>query len=147
MKAEGFVPDLDPEVDMDTLFVSMTPKKMADTNPFDGDCYTTSLDRQVNVAQLGDEISEAVGFNVQLSVVNPCPGTPISEDNPATMYIHPPVDGRVVRGKIRSHQIDDLYGLSEDQRARLTLTDKLRRGESLTEKEQATALRLALTQT
>lgn len=145
-ESEGFEPTLDPSVDLETLHVMMTPAKLADTNPFGGaDVYVTELDREVNTAQLADEIGESAGFEVQLSVVNRRPGTPIGEDNPAKIYVHPPVDGRVVRGKIKSHQIDDLYGLTSDQRDRIVLVGKLRRHEELTPDETARVLRLALT--
>lgn len=133
-------------VDMETLHVVMTPEKLADTNPFGGaGVYVTEVTREVGTQQLADEIGEAAGFDVQLSVVNRRPGTPISEDNPAKVYVHPPVDGRMVRGKIKSHQIDDMYGLTSDQRDRIVLVGKLRRGEDLSKKELARALSLALT--
>lgn len=141
-----FESELDPEVDLETLHVVMTPAKLADTNPFAGqEVYVTEVSQEINAAQLTDEIGKAAGFDVQLSVINRRPGTPIGEDNPAKVYIHPPVDGRTVHAKIRAHQIDDLYGLTQDQKDRIVLVGKLRRGEDLTQDEMTRALRLALT--
>lgn len=128
------------------MYAVMTPQKMADTNPFDGDCYSTTVNKEVNVSQLADEIAASVGFDVQISFVNSQPDIPVGPDNPAKMYVHPQVDGRVVRGKIRAHQINDDYGFTEDQLRRRELMRKIRLGEELTDAEMREGMRLALTQ-
>lgn len=145
MKAEGFDPQLDADVDDESIYVMMTPARLADSNPFgDVECCSVTLTREVNVTQLSDEIRAMAGYEVQLSVIKPQPGTKINGDHPAKLYVHPMVEESVIQKSVADHVPDDLYSLTPDQRMRAELLGKLKRGEELSVTELTQALQLAL---
>lgn len=76
----------------------------------------------VDVARLQIEIAEAVGHDVGVIVLHTDLTEPISEKNPATVYVsaEKDFDGRKVRGAITSHdgsKVDPGQALVDDLRA------------------------------
>lgn len=111
-----------------------------DPEPIDpfGDSKTFQVTKPVNLCQLLDEINAALDFRVQMIMSGP---SEPSEDDPATLYVSPgQVDGRTVQGKIKGHDPDPYYGMSEQEIAELKIVAKIRAGEVLTPEELTTAL-------
>lgn len=76
------------------------------------DALTTSLTKEVNVVQLTDEISAAVGQSVQLAIVRDDFTMPISVGNPAVVWIIPDtVNLTTVNNTITAHVINPNYGI------------------------------------
>lgn len=118
------------EVLDDPTFRSVTPEEVKATDPF-GDSKTFEVDKEINVAQLQAEIEEASGATLQFSFAR------IPGETSGTLYISPgkDIDGRKVVGKIKSHTPDPLFGLTEEQRLRAEVAEKVRRGKVLTPEE------------
>lgn len=120
-------------------------KELAIVPPYgEEDCYSTTITKDVDPSQLADEITAQVGHTVQVVVIRPVPEDPIDEEHPAYLYVHPPVDGRTVRAKVRNHVIDPDYGFTPEQLERRELIGKLGRKEPLTPEETARALLFSL---
>jgi hypothetical protein len=133
-------PDQLPQVVDGVEFEPVPLAEVAETDPF-GDGKRITVDRPVNVTQLMDEISEATGVQVSISLIWP------EGAEKGTLFVSPgsAVDGRTVAGKIRTHEPDDLYGLSETDRALAEVMNKVRSKRPLTDSERDLAL-LALSQ-
>lgn len=112
-------------------------------DPF-GDSKTFDVTRtDLNIPQLQDEIGAAAGYTVQLMLV--MPGGDVTEDNPATLYVSPGrIDGRTVQGKIKGHDPDPYYGMTEEQKERALIVEKIRSGEVLSPQEMTIALQSML---
>lgn len=112
-------------------------------DPF-GDSKTFAVTRtDLNLPQLQDEIGAAAGYNVQLMLLMPTGD--VTEDNPATLYVSPGrIDGRTVQGKLKGHDPDPYYGMTEEQKERALIVEKIRRGEVLTPEEMTLALQSML---
>ena len=129
----------------EALFTTVRPEALALANPFgDAECVRVDLLRPVNVSQLADEITAEIGQGVQISMVNARPGTPVSADNPAGLFIRPVIDEDVLTEVITKHRPDDAYGLGIRHKERLDLVEKLESGEDLTKEELIRALKIAL---
>jgi hypothetical protein len=115
-------------------FTPLTQTEIAQEDPF-GDSKQLSVDKPINVTQLQDELSEVTGMTVSLSLIWP-------EGEPkGVLHVSPGgVDGRTVVGKLRSHEPDPLYGLTEAERAQAEIMGKVRRGERLEPEEMTLAL-------
>jgi hypothetical protein len=124
-----------PQVVDGVEFTPVTQAEVAELDPF-GDGKRITVDRPVNVSQLMDEIREATGVQVSISMIWP------EGAEKGTLFVSPgdAVDGRTVAGKIRTHEPDDLYGLSETDRALAEVMNKVRSGKSLTDAERDMAL-------
>lgn len=111
-----------------------------DTEPVDpfGDSKTFQVTKPVNLCQLLDEINAALDFTVQVIMTGP--SVP-SEDNPGTLYVSPgTIDGRTIAGKIKGHDPDPYYGMTEAQVTELKIVEKIHNGEVLTPEELTIAL-------
>lgn len=128
----------------DPDFTVHTAEEISMVPPFgQEDCYSTTITKDVDPSQLADEIAAQVGHTVQVTVFRPL-DVPVSEEDPARLYVHPPVDGRTVRAKVRSHQIDPDYGFTPEQLERRELRAKIARKEPLNPEELMRALHLSL---
>lgn len=119
------------EIISDPSIRSTTPEEIRATDPFAGTSKRFETDREINLAQLQFEIEEATGFTVQIQM-----HPPLAEEN-AIIWVSPgkDIDGRKVVGKIKSHVPDPLFGLSDEQKVRVKIGDKLRAGKVLTNEE------------
>jgi hypothetical protein len=124
------------EVLSDPLAASVSPEEIVSTDPF-GNSKSFAVDKEINVAQLQEEIEQASGATVALSL-HRIPG-----QTAGTLYLSPgeAVDGRTVVGKIKSHVPDPLFGLTEEQRLQAEVMAKVRRGKPLDPEELTVALR------
>lgn len=119
-------------------FTVASPERLAMSNPFDDmACVSVDLGKEINVTQLADEIGARAGYPVMLAMI-------ISETAQPRLYVRPVVDEETITQAINDHEIDDMYGLSDERRERNTLIRKLSSGEGLTTEEMLYALRLAL---
>lgn len=126
-------------------FIAHTSSEIAMLPPYgEEDCYSTTITKDVDPSQLADELASQLGYAVQVVVIRPLPEEPIDEEHPANLYVHPPVDGRTVRAKIRSHVIDPDYGFTPEQLELRELRAKLARKEVLTQEELMRALHFSL---
>lgn len=132
------------EMSEEGFFVPVPAESLTALNPFgDQSCVYVDTSREINVAQLTDEIGELVGFEVQLIVINPRPGTPVSRENLARLYVCPEVESEVIAKAVSLHKINETYGLTRDRVLRQELIEKLRE-DDLTPGEMREALRLVL---
>jgi hypothetical protein len=124
-----------PQTVGDIEFVQVVQEDLVDLDPY-GDSKKVAVDKPVNVMQLQDEITEATGVNVSLSLIWP------EGADKGTLFVSPggALDGRTLAGKIRSHSPDELYGLTEADRAQAQVMDKVRSGKTLTDAERDMAL-------
>jgi hypothetical protein len=119
----------------DAVVVSVTPQDAAATDPF-GNSKQFHVEKVVNLAQLQSEIEEATGATLAISLQR-VPG-----EEKGILFISPgeAVDGRTVNGKIKSHDPDPLFGMTDDQKMTAQVMEKIRAGESLSPKELTLAL-------
>jgi hypothetical protein len=119
----------------DAVVVSVTPQDAATTDPF-GNSKQFHVEKAVNLAQLQSEIEEATGATLAISLQR-VPG-----EEKGILFISPgeAVDGRTVNGKIKSHDPDPLFGMTDDQKMTVQVMEKIRAGESLSPKELTLAL-------
>jgi hypothetical protein len=123
-----------PQVVQGVEFVPPTPEEIAQEDPF-GDSKQFSVNKLVNVMQLQDELSEATGMTISLSLIWP------QGASEGVLHVSPgAVDGRTVVGKIRAHESDPLYGLTEVERVRAKVMEKVRGGQKLDPEEMTLAL-------
>lgn len=132
------MPDLTPgaevpvhELVAEPTYRTVTPEEAKATDPFGGESKTFEVDKEVNLAQLQYEIEEASGTTLQFSL-HRIPG-----EVGATLFVAPgkDIDGRKVVGKIKSHVPDPLFGLTDEQRMRAQVAEKVRAGKVLTPEE------------
>jgi hypothetical protein len=119
----------------DAVVVSVTPHEAAATDPF-GNSKQFHVDKEVNLAQLQSEIEEATGATLAVSLQR-VPG-----EDKGILFLSPgeAVDGRTVNGKIKSHDPDPLFGMTDTQKLTATVMQKVRDGQSLSPEELTTAL-------
>jgi hypothetical protein len=116
---------------------SVAPEER-NSDPF-GDSMTFEVTSEIDTYQLEQEISERVGKQVHVALEVPL-GQIASKEHPATLYVSPgTVDGRTVRGAIVSH-----VPAQSDQSEREVLVKKLTSGETLTQDDITSALKLLL---
>lgn len=115
----------------DPTYRTVTPEEIKATDPFDGNSKSFEVDKEINLAQLQHEIEDASGTTLQFSL-HRIPG-----ETGGTLYIAPgkDIDGRKVVGKIKSHTPDPLFGLTDEQRMRAQVAEKVRSGKVLTPEE------------
>lgn len=141
------MPEISPLPPEGASFVAV-PEMLAMANPFgQQDCVSMDLVREVNLSQLADEIGAAAGVQVQLTVANPEPGKHhLNRTLPNRLHVLPPIPEQVLREVISAHEPDADYGLTEEQRERFALLEKLRQDKKLTSAEMAQALIVALSE-
>lgn len=100
---------------------------------FGGEAKSLVVTKDVQVHQLMAEIDERLGDRKKYHVVGHLEDDdrPVSEKNPLTLYVHGGADLRTVRGAVESHERDDHYGLSDEERRINELKDRLRSGDDL----------------
>lgn len=90
------------------------------------DAVTVNLTKEVNVVQLTDEISAAVGQTVQLAIVRDDFTMPISVSNPAVVWIKPDtVNLTTVNNAITAHVANPNYGVPGTVTAFNAVTQKV----------------------
>lgn len=121
----------------------LVPPDQGPPPPFD-DMVSFKLIKPINLAQLRDEIREAVRDNFEMAQVGPDESGPISESNPASLAVTP---SRVPRGKVQKvidgHQPSEGYNLPEGERQFAAVVEKVSqdRKAELSPEEMQVALR------
>lgn len=113
---------------------------------FDGEAKSLSVTKDVNVMQLIDEVDDRLGDPQRYQVVGQIEDetAEVSKANPLTLFVHGDADMRTVRGAVESHEKDENYGLSADDRKINELKKKLRSGKDLPAEELNILLRAML---
>lgn len=132
------------DVNDEPTFSEVPEAVLRAANPFPADSTVVSVGRAVQPSQLADEIEAEVGYGVQLMAISLQPGTEVTPEAPGRLYVTPPVPEDALRRVIERHEIDELYGFSEEEREKYELLRKLHRGEDLTPEELRRALMHAL---
>lgn len=126
-----------------TVVVPQATTPTTTTEPYPNALKLT-VTKPVNVVQLTDEISAAVGKSVQVAVGGSQAGAPISSDNPATVYIIPnTVNAGLAQQALTNHVADPNYGTPAHIREFNTVMQKVidNFDVTLTADEQATAIK------
>ncbi len=123
----------------------LTPPKTG-TELFEGEGKSYEVTKDVNPAQLIEEVYERLGKRDKYQVVATLEDddSPVSEENPLVLHLFGDVDLRTVRGVVESHEKDDSFGVSKEEAALNELADRLRSGEDLSSGELNTLLRSML---
>jgi hypothetical protein len=113
---------------------------------FGGDAKTLKVTKDVNMDQLLHEVDARLGDPDRYHVVAYLEDfdEPVSEKNPLTLYVQGDADMRTVRGVVESHDKDEHFGLSDEERALNELKAKLKSGEDLPAAELNKLLRSIL---
>lgn len=112
--------------------VLLTPPK-AGEELFEGKGKSYEVTKDVNPRQLIEEVYERLGDRNKFEVVAHLEDddNPVSESNPLTLHMLGDVDLRTVRGVVETHEKDDAYGMTDEERKIQELKDRLRGGEDL----------------
>ena len=117
-------------------------------DPFKGDSQRFTWPRGVEIGQLQDEVTLALGPSVRLAAFYPVDdGVPLPVDaqNPVTLYVTPSsADLAAVRQVLAGHRPDPYYGMSEEERTNAQLREKIASGQTLTAEETTRALQMLI---
>lgn len=118
--------------------------------PFRGDSQRFTWSRDLEIGQLQEEITEALGPDVRLAAFFPLDdaGEPVGVDPqaPVTLYVTPSsADLAGVKQVLAAHKPDPYYGMTADERARAQLREKIASGQVLTPEETTEALQMLIT--
>lgn len=73
-------------------------------DPFSGNSVRVSVNREINVGQLGAELSQRTKVEVQVALRTEDPSHLASENRPATLYVSPGnISERVIRDVVAAH--------------------------------------------
>ncbi|MGW7100414.1 hypothetical protein [Streptomyces sp. NPDC054838] len=130
-----------------TAVLSEQASSMVD--PFAGDCQRFAWPREVNIGQLQVEVSAALGDEVRLVVSPPvvAEGGTVAVDaqNPLIVFVTPAsADLAAVRRILAAHAPDPYYGISDLERQKMQLREKVRSGADLSLAEMQEAMRMLL---
>jgi hypothetical protein len=77
-------------------------------DPFEGDCVSVAVTKQINLAQFQEEIAEQIGREVQVALVGLGLGEIASKDRPGLLYVSPKSVGtRALTEAVERHIADD----------------------------------------
>lgn len=136
----------EPEVELETPNGGPLDPPKPGNELFEGQAKSMKITRDVNPHQLMTEIDDRLSDRERFQVVAHLEDddSPVSEENPLTLYIHGDADMRTVRGVVESHEKDDNYGLTDEEREINALKAKLKDGKDLPPAELNKLLRAML---
>lgn len=116
-------------------------------DPFAGNGVQFSWPSEVNVGQLQNELVKALGPGVQIAVhwskTEDGEDAPVDPKSPLEVFVTPKsVDLDAVRKVMSVHRPDPYYGMSQEGRRRVQLTEKVKSGADLSMQEMQEALRM-----
>jgi hypothetical protein len=117
--------------------------------PFRGDSQRFTWPRDLGIGQLQEEVTEALGPDVRLAALFPfdADGAPVavSAQAPVTLYVTPSsADLAGVKQVLAAHKPDPYFGLSDEEKARVQLREKIASGQELTAQETTMALQMLI---
>ena len=133
--------------------VEPTPEAAEDgtdpKDPFRGNSQRFTWSRALNMGQLQEEISQALGPDVHLAVLHQYDEEdrelPVDAEHPVVVYVTPSsADLAAVRQVMSTHKPDPYYGMTDEEKAQAQLKEKLAAGEPLTPEEMQMAFRMLL---
>jgi hypothetical protein len=118
--------------------------------PFRGDSQRFTWPRDLQIGQLQDEVTEALGPDVRLAAFFPLDDegepVPVGAQTPITLYVTPSsADLAAVKQVLATHRPDPYYGMTDEQKAQAQLREKIASGQPLTPEETTAALQMLLT--
>ncbi|MFD7835619.1 hypothetical protein [Streptomyces sp. NPDC059761] len=132
-----------------TNIAVLSEQASAMLDPFAGDCQRFAWPREVQIGQLQVEVTEALGEAVRLVVVPSAAEEggllPVDAQNPLVVFVTPAsADLGAVRRIMAAHVPDPYFGLSDADRQRMQLREKVRQGGDLSMAEMQEAMRMLL---
>lgn len=117
--------------------------------PFRGDSQRLTWTRDLQIGQLQEEITEALGPDVRLAAFFPLDeaGEPVAVDaqTPVTLYVTPSsADLAGVKQVLAAHKPDPYFGMTDEEKARMQLREKIASGQALTPEETTAALQMLI---
>lgn len=129
-----------------------TPAEMAADGsdpkcPFLGDSQRFTWSRDLQIGQLQDEITQAMGPAVRLAAFFPADeeGDRLGVDaqNPVVLYVTPSsADLAAVKQVLAAHKPDLYYGMTDEEKAQAQLREKIAAGQTLSPEEMTLALQM-----
>lgn len=114
-------------------------------SPFGEDAKEFEVTAPLDVSQFKAELEAKVGFEVHIALVQEDPFTPTSEDSPGVLFVSPEsIDGRTVHGLIQTHEVDPDFHMTEADKTKRALREKIAAGEALSPQETTQALSVLL---
>jgi len=123
----------------------LTPPKPGE-ELFGGEGKSYKVTKDVHPFQLMEEVYARLGDRTKYEVAAHLEDDdkPVSEENPLTLHLYGDVDLRTVRGVVESHEKDEDYGLSDEEKELNALKARLASGEDLPTSELNRLLRSML---
>lgn len=123
-----------------------TQELMSVLDPFQGDSQMVKWGQEINLGQLKDEVTAALGA-VQMAVYPPedeaGADLPVDADHPNLVFVSPSsVDLVALRRMLGAHRPDPHYGLTPEQIQQAQLHEKIRAKEPLTQDELLQAVQM-----
>jgi hypothetical protein len=117
--------------------------------PFLGDSQRFTWSRELEMGQLQDEVTEAMGSAVRLAAFFPLDdeGNRLGVDaqNPVTVYVTPSsADLAAVKQVLAAHRPDPYYGMTDEEKAQVQLREKIAAGQALSPEEMTLALQMLI---
>ncbi|MEV7675099.1 hypothetical protein [Streptomyces sp. NPDC088752] len=136
-------------IDEDEMLPEQADGSTDPNDPFAGNSQKFTWAREMTVAQLQAELDETLEHRVSIAVILPLGEDghpkPVSESDPATIYVSPSsADLSAVRKVLSAHRSDPYYGMTEEQRQNAQLREKIASGATLTPEEVQRALQILL---
>lgn len=124
----------------------LTPPK-AGEELFEGQGKSYEVTKDVNPGQLIEEVYARLGDRNKYQVVAHLEDddNPVSESNPLTLHMLGDIDLRTVRGVVETHEKDEFFGMTEEEKNLGELKERLLNGEDLPAADVNTLLRSILT--
>jgi hypothetical protein len=117
--------------------------------PFQGDSQRFTWSRDIQIGQLQDEVTQAMGPAVRLAAFFPLDdegdALPVDAQNPVTVYVTPSsTDMAALKQVFAVHRPDPYYGMTDDEKAQAQIREKIASGQTLTAEEMTLAFQMLI---
>lgn len=118
--------------------------------PFQGNSQRFTWSRDLEIGQLQEEVTGALGPDVRLAAFFPLDAEdaplPVSAQHPITVYVTPSsADLAAVKQLLAVHKPDPYFGMTNEEKAQVQLREKIASGQTLTPEELTMALQMLVT--
>jgi hypothetical protein len=117
--------------------------------PFLGNSQRFTWSRDIEMGQLQDEVTLALGSDVRLAAFFPLDeneaAQPVDAHHPIILYVTPSsADVAAVKQVLGAHKPDPYYGMTDEEKVQAQLREKIASGQTLTPEELTLALQMLL---
>lgn len=117
--------------------------------PFRGDSQRLTWSRDLQIGQLQDEVTQALGPAVRLAAFFPLDdvGDPLTvgDQTPVTLYVTPSsADLAALKQVLAVHRPDPYYGMTDEEKAQAQIREKIAAGQTLSPEEMTLALQMLI---